>query len=132
LVARQYCNGFQEVLGLGVHELESGLQGLNSLEGAIINCQLQFLAHHEDSLIKRKRGAQEAKHASTLARRVLKAGWPIRKQGLEAFQELDVWMRAEGNERNPGAVADLVAASLFVALRKNIIKLPLEIPWAYG
>ena len=38
-------------------------------------------------------------------------------------QDVDAWLRAR--RLNPGTTADLTAASLFVALREGIIKLPL-------
>jgi triphosphoribosyl-dephospho-CoA synthase len=43
--------------------------------------------------------------------------------------ELDIWLRAEGHQRNPGATADLVTACLFVVLQEGNIKLPLNIPF---
>jgi triphosphoribosyl-dephospho-CoA synthase len=46
--------------------------------------------------------------------------------------ELDAWLRAEGRGRNPGTTADLVTASLFVALREGILPLPAAHPWTVG
>jgi len=43
-----------------------------------------------------------------------------------------VWLRADGNRRNPGTSADLVAATLFVALREELIPLPSPYPWSAG
>ena len=40
------------------------------------------------------------------------------------FRELDSWLRSDGNRRNPGTTADLVAATLFAGLRGG--KLPLS------
>ena len=131
-IAEQYVSGFADILDKALDEFLEGLQGLNCLENAIINCQLNLLARHEDSLIRRKRGHSEAKHVSLMARKVLQSGWPIRKQGQVAFRELDDFLRAEGHERNPGTTADLVTACLFVALRKDKITLPLSMPWSDG
>ena len=50
--------------------------------------------------------------------------------GREAIDEFDTWLRADGHRRNPGTTADLVAASLFVALREGIITMPPQVPWA--
>ncbi|HYT92446.1 MAG TPA: triphosphoribosyl-dephospho-CoA synthase [Gemmataceae bacterium] len=116
LIARQYANGFREVFDEGVPALAQGLAESSSLEDAIIRCQLEFMANHPDSLIARKRGLAEAEEASRRARAVL--------AGEATLGELDAWLREEGHGRNPGTTADLVATSLFVALREGIITLP--------
>jgi len=125
LIARQYANGFREVLEQGVPAIRQGIDETGSLEGAIIQAQLRLLAQDPDTLIARKRGTAEAEEASHRARGVLKDGW-------SALAEFDAWLRAEGNGRNPGATADLIAASLFVLLREGTISLPLRHVWDAG
>ena len=49
-----------------------------------------------------------------------------------ALAELDAWLRAEGNRRNPGTTADLVTACLFIALREGSITLPPSVPFSAG
>jgi triphosphoribosyl-dephospho-CoA synthase len=132
MVARQYFNGFYEVLDDGVPALQQGLERLKFVEDAIIYCQLTLLAHHRDSLIARKRGWQEATDASRRAEEVLKAGWPNSPESRAAFAALDSWMRAKRNQRNPGTTADLVTASLFAALREGIITVPSPYPWSHA
>jgi triphosphoribosyl-dephospho-CoA synthase len=130
LIARQYANGFLEVFEQGASTLLHGLQDGGSLEVAIILTQLRFLTKNPDSLIVRKRGAAEAEETSLRARRVLSERWPQTESGWSALADLDAWLRSEGNSRNPGATADLIAASLFVLLREGTIALPLRCPWA--
>jgi triphosphoribosyl-dephospho-CoA synthase len=130
LIARQYMNGLREVLEIGVPSLQQGLDRLGSLEEAIIHCQLTLLSHFPDSLIVRKAGERVAEEASERAGKVLAESWPDSAGSRNAFRDLDDWLRADGNRRNPGTTADLVAASLFVALREGILKVPLEIPWS--
>jgi triphosphoribosyl-dephospho-CoA synthase len=130
LVARQYVNGFEEVLQVGVPSLQHGLEETGGLEDAIIACHLDLLAHYPDSLIARKCGLAVAQEASRCAALVLGAGGLRTSAGLGAIAEFDGWLRADGHRRNPGTTADLVAACLFVALRERIIKLPLEVPWS--
>jgi triphosphoribosyl-dephospho-CoA synthase len=132
LIARQYADDFAAVLSQGEPELKRGLQRLGSLEGAILWCQLRLLSVWGDSLIARKVGQAASDQARLLATEVLALGWPASDAGRAAFARLDAWLRADGNRRNPGAVADLVAASLFAALRRGTITLPLSIPWSVG
>jgi triphosphoribosyl-dephospho-CoA synthase len=129
LVARQYATGFRTVFAEGTPALQHGLKETACLEGAIIFCQLHLLARNHDSLIARKRGVAEAAEAGRRAGRVLASGWPRGNAGRVALEELDAWLRAEGHRRNPGTTADLVTASLFVALRQGIITMPPKLPW---
>lgn len=130
LIARQYANGFREVFEQGAPAVLQGIEDTGSLEGAIILTQLRLLADNPDTLIARKRGVAEAEEASRRARCVLSERWPHTERGWSALADLDAWLRAEGNGRNPGATADLIAASLFVLLREETITLPLRYPWA--
>jgi triphosphoribosyl-dephospho-CoA synthase len=129
VIALQYANGFQAVFDEGVPALREGLEKTSCLEDAIIRTHLTLLGKYPDSLIARKRGPAEAETASRMARDVLAAGWPKQAQGRVALVELDRWLRAEGNARNPGTTADLVTASLFAAMREGIIKVPSTWPW---
>jgi triphosphoribosyl-dephospho-CoA synthase len=149
-VARQFANGFRDVFEIGVRALVAGERGCvsaprtcqasesesaslarqvlgaltqprspaNGLEATIIHCHLRFMAALPDSHIVRRCGLQVGEEAQTRAARVL--------QGLDSFHELDDWLRADGHRRNPGTSADLVAASLFVALRRGMINFPLR------
>jgi triphosphoribosyl-dephospho-CoA synthase len=129
LVARQYTNGFREVFDDGLPALRRGLDLTGCLEGAIIFCHLSVMAKHPDSLIARKRGPAEAEESAQRARAVLDDGWPHSSAGRDALAQLDDWLRAVGRGRNPGTTADLVTASLFVALREQILTLPPSYPW---
>jgi triphosphoribosyl-dephospho-CoA synthase len=129
LVARQYADGFRAVFDEGVPALRRGLEQAQALEPAIIACHLHLLATFPDSLIARKRGRAEAEEVVARARRIRDAGGPHTAAGRKALAELDAWLRAEGHARNPGTTADLVTASLFVALRAGVIPLPLSFPW---
>jgi triphosphoribosyl-dephospho-CoA synthase len=132
LIARQYVDGFRAVFDEGEPALRTGLQRTGNLEGAIIFCHLHLLVTFPDSLIRRKRGAAEAEEATRRARRVLDAGWPVGAAAARELAAFDAWLRAEGHQRNPGTTADLVTASLFVALRTATIQLPLQLPWTAG
>ena len=110
--------------------MQRGLEQTQALEPAVIYCHLHLLATCPDSLIARKRGAPEAAEASRRAQTVLAKGWPQIELGWEALADLDAWLRAEGNRRNPGTTADLVTASLFIALREGMLEVPCRFPFA--
>ncbi len=130
LIARQYANGFHEVLHDGVPALRLGLEQTRYLENAIIYGHLHLLASYPDSLIVRKRGLAEAEEAGRRARSVLALGWPTGGESQQALNEFDRWLRADGHGRNPGTTADLVTACLFVLLREATIDLPLQFRWS--
>jgi triphosphoribosyl-dephospho-CoA synthase len=124
LIARQYVDGFREVLDEGVPALAEGLARAGYLEEAIVFAQLVLLAQHPDSLIARKRGAGEAEEASRRAGTLLDGE---RWRDLAARAEFDAWLRELGNQRNPGTTADLLAASLFAGLQLGTISA--SAPW---
>jgi triphosphoribosyl-dephospho-CoA synthase len=132
LIARQYANGFQEVLDEGAPALLTRLEQGAPLEEAIIYCHLRLMAAYPDSLIGRKRGQAEAGESSRRARQVLDLDWPNSENAWGKLAELDTWLRAVGHERNPGTTADLVTACLFVLLREGRIALPTRTFWLAG
>lgn len=135
LVARQYALGYGDIFDVAVPSLRTSFEEGRPLEPAIVCCYLRLLAHQPDSLIARKRGSDEAREASRLAKRVLDAGWPDSAEGRSRYDSFDQWLRAEGHTRNPGATADLVSAALFAALRDGTIPLPRpagDKSWSFG
>jgi len=115
-IARQYANGYADVLGVGMPALVEWLDRSGSLERAIIGCALTMLAELGDGLIGRKCGEAVAVEASQRARAALARGAPLRPEPLA---ELDRWLRVDGHRRNPGTTADLVTATLYVWLRER-------------
>lgn len=119
LIALEYVSGFQLVFAMHDHEFAPLLAKGWSPEDAIARVYLHALARIPDSHIARKFGAvaaegvrQEA--AALEARHFLTAETrpsdPEAQTGLLAF---DTELKAEG--LNPGSLADLMAAILFVA-----------------
>jgi triphosphoribosyl-dephospho-CoA synthase len=124
LVARQYANGFREVLGEALPQLREALAQGQPLETAIVTSFLSLLSRYPDSLIVRKQGPEAAPLVSARAAAVLDAGWPLSERSQELSREFDAWLRAERNALNPGTTADLVTAALYAALREGTISLP--------
>jgi triphosphoribosyl-dephospho-CoA synthase len=125
LVARQYANGFREVLHEALPALRESLNASQPLETAIVAAYLHLLARHPDSLIARKYGLAQAVEVSRRAAELLEAGRPDTDQAWRHCETFDVWLRHPGNRFNPGTTADLVTATLYAALRDGTIGLPL-------
>jgi triphosphoribosyl-dephospho-CoA synthase len=124
LVARQYAEGFTHVLQPVAAWIVEGCAAGWSLTDAVIHTQLRMLAAYPDSLIARKCGPEAAERAAAIALRVLNAGSPGDEDYFYELGELDFWLRSDGNRRNPGTTADLIAAGLFVVLRDGLIRPP--------
>jgi triphosphoribosyl-dephospho-CoA synthase len=124
LVARQYANGYWEVLNEALPELRRSVQSGDPLETAIVATYLHLLANHADSLIVRKWGQSLADEVSRKAAEVLDAGWPGGERAAGRLADFDSFLRHEGRRINPGTTADLTTAALFAALRDGTIPLP--------
>jgi len=124
LVARQYAAEFAQVLDQIVPWLVAGRAAGWPLTEAVIYTQLRVLEAWPDSLIARKCGLATAERTAGLAHRVLQAGCPGDEAYYDELAELDFWLRSDGNRRNPGTTADLLAAALFAAFRESLIQPP--------
>ena len=117
LVARQYAENFSLILDFGMRYLSQVEDFKRHWEPAIIGLQLELLSRHADSLIARKCGVETAAEASRRAAAVLDAARPGTREAQEELNRFDRWLRADGNRRNPGTTADLIAAVLFASFR---------------
>ncbi len=134
-IAEQYANNFTAVLAgaerLAAHGAkEARSEFASHWEEAVIELHLWLMAEFPDTLIGRKCGDEMACESALRARSVLDAGWPDGELSADRMVELDAWLRADGNRRNPGTTADLVAGCLFAALREGSIEAPDEFRWA--
>lgn len=115
-VARQYATGFADVIGTLVPWLQRETGHWQSLVKGMLVTQVRWLAEAGDSLIERKCGpgyTDEVRRRAGLCQEQLVHGW---EPFEAALGDLDFWMRSDGNRRNPGATADLLAAALFCVL----------------
>lgn len=126
LVARQFVNGFEQVLGDSARLLADGFAAGWTAGEAIINAQLTLMSRFPDSLIARKCGPRVAQESSDRAAAVLEAGSAEDEAFWTAAGDFDFWLRSDRHRRNPGTTADLIAAGLFVLLRDGIMHWPLK------
>lgn len=126
LVARQYVNGFEQVLSRIVPSLAEALARGAALADGIVETQLRLMSEFPDSLVARKCGVEVARQTAARAGKVLAAGEPGGEAFRRAVVDFDFWLRADHHRRNPGTTADLVAAGLFAVLRDGLIELPLR------
>ena len=120
-IAAEYVSDFALTFETGVPALVAALgDGLGERE-AIVELHLRLLGAAPDTLIARKRGAEAAARVSAGARDVLSAGGVRSAAGRRALRSFDGSLREPGNALNPGTTADLVTATLFVALLEGML-----------
>jgi triphosphoribosyl-dephospho-CoA synthase len=124
LIARQYTNGFHEILRCAAPWIEQELDGGRGLAQAIVRTQLRLLAEYPDSLISRKCGLEVARFASNQAVEVLACPADSVEEYQQRLANFDFWLRSDGHRRNPGTTSDLIAAGLFVLLREGRLSCP--------
>ena len=120
-VASEYVSGFAITFGFCVPLLRETQNFARCWEETIIRLHLSLMADYPDTLIARKCGRNIALKSAELAQQVLDAGWPDTSTGQNQMMRLDAWLRADGNRRNPGTTADLIAACLFAVFRDSLI-----------
>ncbi len=128
-VASQYVNNFAEIFDRLLPWLDEQLQATDSPLQAIVNLQVRCLSWQPDGLILRKCGFDQAVKVQQLAAelwtahemeffdgttRKFRAG--NESAWLDRLAKFDGYLRADGNRRNPGTTADLIAATLFCRL----------------
>ncbi len=120
LIAAQYANAFKDVLGSGLIWLRQTREWSSHYDCRLGWLALSLMAEFGDSLILRKCGEVMFLETSRKARGVLDAGWPFTAGSQNVYNDLDRFLRADGNRRNPGTTADIIAAVLFAAFREGL------------
>ena len=118
-IAREWTVGFEVSCGglaLMLKECIGRAASFEDVLDAIATVHLMQVASEPESLIVRKCGEVLARRASVRAQAVLAVGGLSTEAGRKRFASFDRWLRADGNRRNPGTAADLIAAALFVHL----------------
>jgi triphosphoribosyl-dephospho-CoA synthase len=111
-VASEYATGYAIAFDTGLALLANALRdGVPTLE-AIVSLHVGLLASRPDTLIERKAGAAAARAVSMHAREVL--------EDRRSLADFDASLRTPDHRLNPGTTADLVAATLLVALQTGV------------
>ncbi len=111
-IASEYATGYRIVFDTGLPLLAEALGAGAPTLDAIVSLHVGLLASHPDTLIERKAGAAAAQAVTAAARDV--------RAGTRTLEELDASLRGPDHRLNPGTTADLVAATLLVALLTGV------------
>jgi triphosphoribosyl-dephospho-CoA synthase len=120
-IASEYVTDYALTFETAIPALAAGLGDGLAVRAAIVELHLRLLDKEPDTLIARKRGAEAAARVSDGAREVLAAGGVRTAAGRRALQSFDAALRQPDNALNPGTTADLVTATLFVAVLEGIL-----------
>jgi triphosphoribosyl-dephospho-CoA synthase len=115
-IAREYATGFAATFDTGLPALSRARSDGLSWDSAVVETYLVLLAAAPDTLIARKLGVPEAQSVSRAAAAIVAAGGVRTPTGRSHLDAFDVRLRDPRNARNPGATADLTAATLFAYL----------------
>jgi len=120
-IASEYTTDYAVTFETGIPALVAALSAGLGVREAIVELHVRLLDVVPDTLIARKRGADAAARVSAAARDVLAAGGVRTEAGRMALQSFDASLREPGNALNPGTTADLVTATVFVAVLEGML-----------
>lgn len=118
LIAREWTHGFPRAVELArrIDVYFSAARSFEEILDGIAAVHVEQIAHENDTLIVRKCGEKVAAAATARAKNVIKSGLFQTARGRREHDLFDRYLRADGNRRNPGTTADLIAAALFIHL----------------
>jgi triphosphoribosyl-dephospho-CoA synthase len=120
-IASEYVTDYALTFDTGLPALGAALAAALPVRDAIVELHLRLLVAAPDTLIARKVGSDAAARVSAGAGDVLAAGGPRTPGGRRALHSFDASLREQGNNLNPGTTADLVTATVFVALVEGML-----------
>lgn len=121
-IAREYTTDFEISFDIGLPALNEAISQGADFPGAVVQAFLRILSMVPDTLVVRKKGLDAALEASKRASVTLAKGGVFTDQGRAALSEMDHALRDPAHTLNPGATADLTAATIFLALISNSAK----------
>ncbi len=115
LICKEWTTNFHITFRMGYPKLKSTLKVLDT-NSAILDSFLYLLSKFPDSLITRKSGVVKSQEVSNRAREIIKIGGTSSKEGMKMIWEFDDELHSKEGSLNPGTIADLTAASIFLTL----------------
>jgi len=115
LICKEYSSGYKTIFETGYPYLMRKLE-TETTNTAIVDTFLHLLSLNPDSLIIRKTGIDKARKVSIKASQILEAGGIGSEEGNKLVNALDMELQQEKGALNPGTTADLIAATIFLAL----------------
>lgn len=129
-VASEFVSGMRNVFEIGYPCIIENLNSTRDINIAIVHAYLRLLSEVPDTLIARKAGLKYTRDiklavkiglektawVSQEARKILGLGGLTTPEGRKALETFDERLHEAGGELNPGTTADLLAASIMVAL----------------
>lgn len=109
-IARQYADGFRDLLGRVVPLVNASVAERGDVLTGIADAHLRLLADQPDTLIARKNGTNVAEEVQSRASQLLRSD-------PQQVAQFDASLREVGHRLNPGTTADLIAGALYVLLR---------------
>ncbi|MEM8913552.1 MAG: triphosphoribosyl-dephospho-CoA synthase [Planctomycetota bacterium] len=110
-IAKLYVTKMNALFEIVVPTIESAVGFHGDVLAGIVRAHVELIARFGDTLIARKCGEEISQQAANLAAASLRSD-PMDVAALDAF------LRGDGHRRNPGTTADLIAAGLYVILRR--------------
>ncbi len=129
-VASEFVSGMKNVFDVGYLCIVENLNSTRDINTAIVHAYLELLNKVPDTLIARKAGLKETEDVKSAVKiglkrtawvsreagRILELGGLTTPEGRRALEAFDEKLHKAGGELNPGTTADLLAASIMVAL----------------
>lgn len=112
-ISKEWTDNFQ-ISFKGYNLLKEYYEEFENINLSITKTFLKILSEHPDTLISRKKGIENSKMVSEMAKEVLE------NFNQEKVIEFDKFLSKEGNKLNPGTTADLIASSLMIYLLDRI------------
>jgi triphosphoribosyl-dephospho-CoA synthase len=114
-VALQYATGFELVFQISDRLSTYRREGADWTT-SVRRLQIELLSERRDSLIARKLGGRIADQVREQAKLVMESGAYGSPSYEAKWAEFDGYLRDDGHKKNPGTIADLLAAGIFVSL----------------
>lgn len=118
-IAAEYAAGFHGLLHTIAPSFVVRLTDESYVDDAIALLHLECIARG-DSLIARKLGIGKSTEVADRAKTALDSC----HENKDAFRTFDAWLRNQTPRLNPGTSADLVGATIFIALRNGDLAPP--------